>query len=76
MRLAAFGIAACDRATSRYPWDRIASETLAVYERTIEQTSAPRAASAGPAATAPAPSVSRLVTKPATAEHRTERRAA
>ena len=35
MRLAAFGIAAADRARSRYPWDRVARETIAVYERTI-----------------------------------------
>lgn len=35
MRLAAFGIAAADRARSRYPWDRIASEAVTVYERTI-----------------------------------------
>jgi hypothetical protein len=35
MRLAAFGIAAADRAKSRYPWDRIGQETIAVYERAI-----------------------------------------
>ena len=35
MRLAAFGIAAADRARSRYPWDRVARETITVYERTI-----------------------------------------
>jgi len=35
MRLAAFGIAAADRARSRYPWDRIARETIVVYERAI-----------------------------------------
>ncbi len=35
MRLAAFGIAAADRARSRYPWDRVARETIAAYERTI-----------------------------------------
>jgi len=76
MRLAAFGIAACDRATSRYSWDRIAGETLAAYERAIELTSAPKAAPAKPAATAPAPSVPHLMAKPAAAERRTERRAA
>lgn len=32
MRLAAFGIAATDRAESRYAWRRIAAETVAVYE--------------------------------------------
>jgi glycosyltransferase involved in cell wall biosynthesis len=40
MRMAAFGIAAADRAKSRYPWDRIASETVAVYERTIHRAHA------------------------------------
>jgi D-inositol-3-phosphate glycosyltransferase len=38
MRLAAFGIAAADRAKSRYPWDRIAAETAAAYERCIAAT--------------------------------------
>ena len=33
MRLAAFGVAAADRARSRYAWDRIARETAAVYDR-------------------------------------------
>jgi glycosyltransferase involved in cell wall biosynthesis len=33
MQLAAFGVAAADRARSRYSWDRIARETLAVYDR-------------------------------------------
>lgn len=33
MRLAAFGVAASDRARSRYSWDRIARETAAVYDR-------------------------------------------
>jgi glycosyltransferase involved in cell wall biosynthesis len=40
MRLAAFGIAASDRARSRYSWDRIAMETTASYEKAI--TAAPR----------------------------------
>jgi D-inositol-3-phosphate glycosyltransferase len=31
MKLEGFGIAALDRATSRYSWDRIGQETLAVY---------------------------------------------
>ncbi len=35
MRLAAFGIAAADRAKSRYPWDRIATETVTVYEGAV-----------------------------------------
>jgi glycosyltransferase involved in cell wall biosynthesis len=47
MRLAAFGIAACDRATSRYSWERIATETLTVYERSIGLT-APESTSAEP----------------------------
>jgi glycosyltransferase involved in cell wall biosynthesis len=29
----AFSMAAADRARSRYPWDRVATETLAVYQR-------------------------------------------
>jgi glycosyltransferase involved in cell wall biosynthesis len=33
MQLAAFGVAAADRARSRYSWDRIARETAAVYDR-------------------------------------------
>ncbi len=35
MKLTAFGIAAADRARSRYPWERIATETVAAYERCI-----------------------------------------
>ena len=31
LRLEAYGIAAADRATSRYPWERIARETMAAY---------------------------------------------
>jgi hypothetical protein len=33
MRLAAFGVASADRARCRYPWQRIAGETVAAYER-------------------------------------------
>jgi glycosyltransferase involved in cell wall biosynthesis len=33
MLLEAYGVAAADRAKSRYSWDRIAAETLAVYEK-------------------------------------------
>ena len=33
VKIMAFGIAAADRAKSRYPWERIAAETVAVYER-------------------------------------------
>ena len=36
MQLAAFGMAAADRARSRYSWDRIARETTAVYDRATE----------------------------------------
>jgi D-inositol-3-phosphate glycosyltransferase len=35
MLLEAYGVAAADRAKSRYSWDRIAGETLAVYDRAI-----------------------------------------
>jgi glycosyltransferase involved in cell wall biosynthesis len=33
--LQAYGIAAADRARSRYSWERIASETAAVYQRCL-----------------------------------------
>jgi D-inositol-3-phosphate glycosyltransferase len=35
MLVEAYGVAAVDRARSRYSWDRIAGETLAVYDRVI-----------------------------------------
>ena len=35
MLLQGYGIAAADRARSRYSWDRIGRETLAVYERSL-----------------------------------------
>ncbi|HEY2549759.1 MAG TPA: glycosyltransferase [Streptosporangiaceae bacterium] len=35
MLLQGYGIAAADRATARYSWDRIGQETLAVYERSL-----------------------------------------
>jgi glycosyltransferase involved in cell wall biosynthesis len=35
MKLTGFGIAAADRARSRYPWERIAAETTAAYERCL-----------------------------------------
>ena len=41
LRLEAFGIAAADRATARYSRDRISQETLAVYERCLQPTTAP-----------------------------------
>jgi glycosyltransferase involved in cell wall biosynthesis len=37
MLLQGYGIAAADRARSRYSWDRIARETLAVYERSLPE---------------------------------------
>ncbi len=84
MRLAAFGIAACDRATSRYPWDRIASETMVAYERAIGLTSPAKAASAAEPETEPeteteaasTPSVPRLPARPAASARRADRRAA
>jgi glycosyltransferase involved in cell wall biosynthesis len=36
MLIEAYGVAAADRAQSRYSWDRIAAETLAVYDRALE----------------------------------------
>jgi glycosyltransferase involved in cell wall biosynthesis len=35
MLLSAFSVAGADRARSRYSWDRIAGETLAVYDRAL-----------------------------------------
>jgi glycosyltransferase involved in cell wall biosynthesis len=40
MRLEAFGIAAADRASARYSWDRIARETAAAYERCLPSSAA------------------------------------
>ena len=37
MLLEAYGVAAADRAKARYSWDRIAAETLAVYDRATAQ---------------------------------------
>ena len=37
MLIEAYGVAAADRARSRYSWDRIANETLAVYDRATAQ---------------------------------------
>jgi len=36
MLLEAFSVAAADRAKSRYSWDRIAHETIAVYDRALD----------------------------------------
>jgi glycosyltransferase involved in cell wall biosynthesis len=49
MKLTAFGIAAADRARSRYPWDRIAAETVAAYERCIAAAAPVRPATPLPA---------------------------
>ena len=51
MKLTAFGIAAADRARSRYPWERIAAETVAAYERCLTVPSG-KPAMAAPAAPA------------------------
>jgi D-inositol-3-phosphate glycosyltransferase len=40
LRLEAFGIAAADRASARYSWDRISRETLAAYERSAQHAAA------------------------------------
>ncbi len=37
MLIEAYGVAAADRVKSRYSWDRIAGETLAVYDKAIAQ---------------------------------------
>jgi D-inositol-3-phosphate glycosyltransferase len=37
MLIEAYGVAAADRARSRYSWDRIAGETLAVYDGALAQ---------------------------------------
>ena len=37
MLIEAYGVAAADRAKSRYSWDRIAGETLTVYDKAIGQ---------------------------------------
>ncbi len=52
MRVTAFGIAAADRARSRYSWDRIAAETLAAYERFGSRQAPPGADTASRASAA------------------------
>ena len=42
MRLEAFGIAAADRASARYSWDRIGRETAAAYQRCLPPVPRPR----------------------------------
>jgi D-inositol-3-phosphate glycosyltransferase len=46
MRLEALGIAAADRASARYSWDRIAQEIMAVYARCLPQATEEVAAEA------------------------------
>jgi D-inositol-3-phosphate glycosyltransferase len=48
--LTAYGIAAADRAQSRYSWDRIGRETAAAYERCLPGRAAAEAAAAAVAA--------------------------
>jgi hypothetical protein len=36
MLLEAYSVAAADRAQSRYSWNRIASETLSVYDTALD----------------------------------------
>ena len=40
LRLEAYGIAAADRATARYSWERISRETLAAYEHCLRPAAA------------------------------------
>jgi glycosyltransferase involved in cell wall biosynthesis len=40
MLLEAFSVAAADRARSRYSWNRIAHETLAVYDTAVDKAAA------------------------------------
>jgi D-inositol-3-phosphate glycosyltransferase len=48
MQLEAYGIAAADRARSRYSWERIARETLAAYSSCPRRPAAARAEAAEP----------------------------
>jgi len=56
LRLEAFGIAAADRATARYSWERISREILTAYERCLR----PAAARPGSAAARPGPAAASL----------------
>ena len=40
LRLEAYGIAAADRATARYSWERISRETLTAYENCLRPAAA------------------------------------
>ncbi len=68
MRLAAFGIAAADRAKSRYPWERVASEMVTSYERAIARAAQPEAATRA-ATVSPNPANSIKPAAKATAQH-------
>ena len=57
MKVTGFGIAAADRARSRYPWDRVAAETVAAYERCAAVPA--MALPAGPGRTAQLPGARR-----------------
>ncbi len=57
MKLTGFGIAAADRARSRYPWERIAAETAAAYERCLATPGALRPAGAEPLSSARQPNL-------------------
>ena len=50
MQLEGFGIAALDRARSRYSWDRIGQETVAAYETSRSAAAAQDAAEPEPVA--------------------------
>jgi glycosyltransferase involved in cell wall biosynthesis len=41
LKLSAYGIASADRARSRYPWQRIAAETVAAYQRCLPASASP-----------------------------------
>jgi D-inositol-3-phosphate glycosyltransferase len=63
LRLEAYGIAAADRAKSRYAWERIGRETLNAYESAARRTAATAAGSAA-ASAAPARGAEPIRTAP------------
>jgi D-inositol-3-phosphate glycosyltransferase len=65
VKLQAFGIAAADRAKSRYSWDRIGLETMAAYGHALPATPAPAAAARDEAGDAAAAVVGRMAASPA-----------
>jgi len=67
MRLEALGIAAADRASVRYSWDRIAQETMAVYARFLPQAAeavSAEAAAAEAVADIPAQAIAEIASLP------------